>query len=360
METIRCVAIQANGRQCSAPRRNGVARCRRHQEMELRHTERYGPLQEGKCTLIVGHGRCPHDKEENSEICEWHRRRFRRHQDHQHHNELIDVLIQEPLHHNPRPNWQIVTQILFATNELNLPLRIRYRASLRYFNTVTRGAVPVHIFTLYWMWLEGGGHGPEPQPPDNLGRIARDRQNVHTEFVSRQTNAGLEKLLAIPGGTEDSRIPDWFASKWLVCAYGGWDEVRSTVDDMQIWYKSPNCRQEGDWLYKKALDGLYYHIRNLPDMEIRKELWKRTFEECFEAIGLCCDGHIIRICNVLVGFDETFTPPLSLNEQIQNEMARLSTLELPNEEKVTQANTFFEQQSVPLEQRQVWLDALMI
>lgn len=223
-------------------------------------------------------------------------------------------------------------------------------------------------FRAYVHWDVMGRIGPAPNllvpplqlplpPANDLGRIATDRQNVHTAAVSRQTNRGLEKLLAETNGTTIQRAPEWFAARWLLKSYGDWGRVSQIVTDMMRWYGTATCRTNNDWLYRKTLDGLYLTIRKLEDNDTKHELFKRTFEECFESIGMCCDGHISRLCNVLVGFDEAFAPPVPFGEILQSKMAAIAALDVDTEEKIRQATAFFNENSVPEADRSAWLEA---
>jgi hypothetical protein len=72
---------------------------------------------------------------------------------------------------------------------------------------------------------------------------------------------------------------------------------------------------------------------------------------------MCCEGHISRLCNVLVGFDEAFQPPVPFGEILQNKMAAIAGLDIPEEEKRKQANAFFDEHRVAQEERSAWLDA---
>jgi hypothetical protein len=98
-------------------------------------------------------------------------------------------------------------------------------------------------------------------------------------------------------------------------------------------------------------------IRKLKDNETKQELYQRVFEECFESIGLCCDGHISRLCNVLVGFDETFVSDVPFGEILQNKMAAIAALDIDTSEKVRQATEFFNEFAVPETERSAWLEA---
>jgi hypothetical protein len=229
-------------------------------------------------------------------------------------------------------------------------------------------------FERYWRWNVNGRVGNPPnllvppqhvpplnlpaQPqPTNLAMIARDRQNVHTTAVSQQTNKGLEKLLEEAKGPSLERAPQWFAARWMLKSYGEWEQIARTVNDMYRWYDTQTCRTTNDWLYRRALDGLYTIIRKIETPETKSELYKRVFEECYESIGMCCDGHISRVCNVLVGFDETFAPPVPFGEILQNKMAAIAALEIETSEKVKQATEFFNEFAVPESDRVAWLEA---
>ncbi len=267
----------------------------------------------------------------------------------------------------PLMPWHRVVQHLFAINHFTEG--VRYDIAIRFFRRHNAGIIPLRVFIEYWEWAAGGQRGPEPDPnrmnvpdrvplPAGLGQIANDRQNVHTRFVSEQTNRGLEKLLEKQLAYNKSlRTPDWFAAKWLPKSYGSWAVVSRIVDDMYRWYNQTYCRTVDDRLYRRALDGLYLMIKDTPDEDTRQELYKRVFEECWESIGLCCDGHISRVCNVLVGFDDEFAPPVPFGEILQNKMAAIYAMDVETAEKIRQATTFFNEFAVPEADRSAWLDA---
>ena len=219
-------------------------------------------------------------------------------------------------------------------------------------------------FNEYFEWRLRGGRGlpPNEVPPQvprgNLHLIAIDRQNVHTRAVSQQTNKGLDVLLTLQKQRNRvMRSPEWFAARWLLRSYGSWQIVSRTVTDMVQWYNTNTCRAAGDQLYRLTLDGLYLRISSHPSEEVKAELYKRAFEECFESVGLCCDGHISRLCNVLVGFDDAFEPPVAFGEVLQNKMAALFALDIPTDEKLQQAIAFFNEYAVPEAERAPWLEA---
>ena len=196
---------------------------------------------------------------------------------------------------------------------------------------------------------------PPPVQQTDLARLANDRQNVHTAAVSEQTNKSIELLMKIP-------IPA--AQETMVEIRNAWTRIytRVAVDervyvDMNIWYTQPTCCKENDWLYKNLLDHLWAKIKAEPKKDTQRELVKRLQQECAESFQMCCIGHINRLTNVLVGFDEEFKPQLSKNEILQNKFAEISKIE-DETEKYIQATGILAELGVVGDEAGVWLDAL--
>jgi hypothetical protein len=114
---------------------------------------------------------------------------------------------------------------------------------------------------------------------------------------------------------------------------------------------------ENDNLYRKLLRGLVATLER-QEKDVRVELYKRLWEECHESVGLCCEGHISRLCNVFVGFDETFQTPVSVGELMQAKMSVISGLDIPVEERLKQARAWFDEHAISEAERTGWLDAL--
>ena len=219
-------------------------------------------------------------------------------------------------------------------------------------------------FGLYWRWAIGGRIGPPPvlvQPAvqrTQLAALAEDAQNVHTHVVTTQTNKGLEKLLAMSKDCGISRVPEWFAIQWLSRAYGTWEDVCHTVTDMKFWYDTALCKMPDDWLYRNVLNGLFLILESTTDGDVRDQLFLRAFEECMESNGMCCEGHISRLCNVLVGFDDAFEPQVPFGERLQRKMAEIHAMPMEPKEKKQAAIEFFNTHAVPEAERHAWLEAL--
>jgi hypothetical protein len=187
-------------------------------------------------------------------------------------------------------------------------------------------------------------------PRGELEALARDRQNVHTVAVTQQTRSGLEILLwTFPTAGQDTLLE--IEQVW---EQSHTRSIRMVLADMRQWYNVATCRTEDDWLYKRTLDGLWSYIKQSP---AREELTERLWEECYESVRMCCDGHISRLCNVLCGFVEDFKPPVSAGELLQQKMAVIAEKEIPVEDKVGEAWAVFEELGTPMDQREAWIDA---
>lgn len=185
-------------------------------------------------------------------------------------------------------------------------------------------------------------HVPVVQPRTELERLAQDSQNVHTGPVNKQTRENEKILLA----TEVPSDPHTL------------EEISNKIKDVRIlrditkWYNVKSCRKPDDYLYRRLLDALWIWIRDNP------ELLKRFHEEATESLKMCCEGHISRLCNVMVGFDDAFKPPVSTGELLQQKISAIAGSELSIEYKVGEVWIVFEELGIPMEDRSAWIEAL--
>ena len=187
-----------------------------------------------------------------------------------------------------------------------------------------------------------------------MARLAADRQNVHTGAVGKQTRDGEAKLLAVPtdGKPVGLRVLRTFANR-----AGGLTPTLRVMNDMDHWIHEQNCRAVGDRLYGRLLEGLWTLIEQQPE-EQRAELKNRLWEEAWESVGMCLEGHVSRLVNVMVGFDEAFQPKMSTGEAVQNKIAALAASEMSDEDKLTQARAFMGELGMDAAAQAPWLEAL--
>ena len=178
-----------------------------------------------------------------------------------------------------------------------------------------------------------------------LQRFAEDNQNVHREEVSNHTNTQTDKLLAVTVPPEQDTLAD--VRKIL-------GRGRKVMADVEHWYAATLCRKEGDCLYKRTLDGLWAMIKV---SDHKDELCKRLKEEMTESVGMCCEGHLSRLCNVLVGFDNAFTTVVSKGEILQQKMADIASLTVTTRVKRMRARKVLQELAIPVTDHAAWLEA---
>lgn len=343
----------------------------------------------GRCfhltRVVIAGGRtwawCPHAALDGQMLCQAHEdarvEKVQRNDQRDRARVINHGLVEGLLGEDPVVSWQRAIRILVAMGD-DIPLEIRRQAAYDYYrHPRTRELDGMNLhgidmiwrrFRNYWHWAVNGQVGPEPvvllaamppQPvprPQGLAALARDNQNVHTQVVTTQTNTAIEKLLAMKV-PETQQTEKTLVLVWLGGMNLGYASVLRVANDINRWFNTKDCRVVGDNLYRRLLRGLVALIASEKDDERKTEMYRRAWEECNESVGMCCEGHISRLCNVLVGFDEAFKPPVPFGEILQSKMAAIAGLDVPDEEKRRQANAFFDEHQTPAEDRVAWLEA---
>ena len=191
-----------------------------------------------------------------------------------------------------------------------------------------------------------------------LARFANDTQNVHTQEAAAQMRDGVQILVAasnlIVHGTQNTlrEVTDAF-----IALKPNPVSLRNVFNDMHHWHHMRTVTSEGDWLFRRALRGLWYTIKKF-EGETYNELVNRLWQESCDSVGMCAQGHMARLTNVLIGFDEAFKPTISVGEQLQQKMAAIAGMENTEEEKVALARSVLAELKVPEDQHSAWLEAL--
>ena len=208
-------------------------------------------------------------------------------------------------------------------------------------------------------------------PVARLADIVKNEQSVHTRDVEKKTNDGIYILskMDVPKGQKTLKeIEKAFRKRAAVLkknANAPWHANKQVKDiigvilhDMTDWGKRPAVMKKDENIYRPVLRGLWAKIKSYSP-EIQNELIYRLFEECNESIGLCADGHVGRLVNVLAGFDDDFHSKMSPMEYFQNNIALIAANEgVAMEFKVIQARKLMDEVKMPEGERAAWLEAL--
>ena len=367
---------------------NGI--CTYHRNIQLRKEEAAGPLEEGKCNFILskkGAGRCKKDQVPDAVNgpgpCSYHRKIAQNRVD-------TDTAIRAQIVRRQEEmrvvEGGILTEMvaLWANIDENVALVLTEITGRAIARTITwqartriRNAFAVVLLESKDIAMRGtfghfiqqldnmivnrmiadrrrAEHQERMRRLQTLAGIAGDRQNIHTAVISTQTNQGLKVLFEQVVPPDQATLFE-IVTAWRELKVAEINEIQSVLQDMAEWYTRSMCRAEGDFLYMRVLDHLWSLILH---SEENTELVKRLYQECFEAKGMCCDGHINRLVNVMVGFHDAFNPPLSPKEILQNKMSAIAMRDGSLDDKIKEAMEVFEEVKLPEEERQVWLDSL--
>ena len=189
-------------------------------------------------------------------------------------------------------------------------------------------------------------------------QLAHDNQNVHTQEISKQMKDSIDLLLAVEVPATQTNTFNELAVSWRRLA-GTQVELDAVYADAVAWWNRPTIFKEGDKLYRKCLRGLWWTIKNYKG-EVREELEKRLWQECKEAAlpySVCTQGHMARLSNVMVGFDDAFAPPVPVGEILQQRMAAISEMDIEYEKQIELAEAVLSELKIPHEEHKNWLAA---
>ena len=362
----RCSFFTAAFTQCTRTAHDGTGHCWTH----TAKAQQLGPRAEGTCPCVVGNHWCGRELQEGHPICLMHVQRIQRRNVRQAERQELRLTVAELVEaymlEEPRPTWRTVTDLVIArmmlphTDPLFLPEMTALNVARRFYLLTARPEeMGPHDFRDHWFGMPPAVALPPPPPVAGLGQLAEDVQNVHTAVVVKQTNTNVELLLeagdSAPPGDDPMR---WASIWWLQKPSENFQEYLRVIDDVNHWFNKRTCKSTGDWLYKRVFTGVIAKLSVIGDEELRGELVKRLWQECWESLGMCCEGHIGRLANVFVGFDENFKSPASPNEMLQTRLAEIAQLKLRPETKLAKAKDVMDELGIPEAERAPWLEAL--
>ena len=379
----RCAFFTGKFTQCTHnTQRADHTYCGVHTAKAHRMIQRVGPVPEGGCPCVVGTHWCGRALQEGQPICGVHIQRrdeqaahvVERRERGRERNRLVDEYMLQV----PRPDWRdVVDDVQVRMNlphgaEGRLERMLAYTTARRFFLLTTDPTVRIEVLMHYWvgepmefnlndiLGLPPAAPVAPAAPVGVLGGLAADTQSVHREVVVKQTNTNTEILLeASKEAAEDFDPESWVTTWWLLMPNRPTFNIYYRVmQDIHFWYTKKTCKVASDWLYKRVFTGAVFKISAVEDRERRYELAKRLWEECMESVDMCCEGHIGRLANVFVGFDENFKSPASPNEMLQTQLAEIAQLKLRTEVKLAKAKTVMDELGIPEAERAPWLEAL--
>jgi hypothetical protein len=218
-------------------------------------------------------------------------------------------------------------------------------------------------------------------PPDLRSALSWDLREL---WVLDSSRARIEKVAELlcnwnPAFSSDSHITSWLhywvthqhdtllfsvRNTWCEALAGSatasatatWHRVIEEPVWTEFRYDVYNT-ENFDIRYGDLLQRIWDYA--LAHSDVKNEIGVRLAEEVLDGVGMCPQGKMTRLANVLRGFDPRLesVSTLSTREQLQNRMVTLRSL--PMEERRVAAEAVFAELSIPAEEQEPWLDALL-
>jgi len=185
-------------------------------------------------------------------------------------------------------------------------------------------------------------------PSASLRAFGSDHENVHTPVATEPTAQALAVIAAWPPLSVDL-----------------WDRLVLTlgIETEEVWdeleWDVKRCLSFGH-TYGPILERIVAKI-DTKELEIQKEIFQRLTEEIVEGFGLCAQGKMTRLANVLRGFDpeiDACVSPVPSKEQFQNRIVVITKSMLPVAMQKGLALQLMEECLIPEGEREGWLAAL--
>jgi len=186
-----------------------------------------------------------------------------------------------------------------------------------------------------------------------LAQLAQDRQNVHTAVVVAKVKEMINKVLQIPV-PPDYQTDTLKTSGEIILECGlskqaAWQMMAKYCGDENIY-------ELGRGIYARVLNSVWQYIKTSPDSADLKKILKAEMQD---NIGMCAQGNLSRLCNILSGYMEGLNVDVkSKNEIIGERLAPLMDIDNADE-RAAAGRRILEELNVPVDERDIWLQPLV-
>jgi len=193
----------------------------------------------------------------------------------------------------------------------------------------------------------------DPEGGIDLAAFATDMQNIHRSSVQTATEKAVTQLMLRLVDPDQDTLPEITKDLQDPKKISMTSDTREKII-MELnhdYYESVAFSVP----YGDVLDRVWTFIRS---HKHRDDIFLRLAQEILEGIGMCTNGKMARLVNVLQGFDETLLVDAP-KEVFQDKFALLRKLPNAAGERGVAAQALFEEFSIPEAERAVWLEALL-
>ena len=196
----------------------------------------------------------------------------------------------------------------------------------------------------------------DPEGGIDLRAFAADTQSVHRSSVQNAAVRGIAVILRYPVADDQRTIQEISHNFATYIAFQGSATHTPALLHRRVVHEITqdyNLTSAFAHTYAEVLDHVWAFIRNHKE---KPELVVRLAQEISEGIGMCSNGKMSRLLNVVQGYDETLVaaPP---REVFQSAIARLMSNPIGTREAAARA--LFAEYQIPAEEHAVWLEPLL-
>lgn len=195
----------------------------------------------------------------------------------------------------------------------------------------------------------------QPPPRRELARFAADPQNVHTTESVRQTKEIVERVRTIPV-PEGYRWNKMFVSKTIGEIIADCQLTSHSAAQMFNQYVSSVAIYDiEEGIYGKVLDSVWQYVKQSPD---KQDLCNILRNEMRDNIGMCAQGNLSRICNILAGYMEGIGSQESVSERLGRLLPPLMEID-DVDTRVRNAFNILQENAVPITDWDAWINPLI-
>jgi len=188
-----------------------------------------------------------------------------------------------------------------------------------------------------------------------LGQFASDPQNVHTTEAVKQTKEiiSLVRTIYVP---EDYRWNTLVVSKTFGEIISECNVSLHAAAQMFNHYVSNTAIYDiEEGIYGKVLDSVWQYIKTSSDKEDLCRIMKKELED---NIGMCAQGNLSRICNILAGYMEGVGTQECLSERLGRLLSPIMLIE-SIVERVEKACMILKENNVPKDEWEIWVNPMI-
>jgi hypothetical protein len=195
--------------------------------------------------------------------------------------------------------------------------------------------------------------GIDPEGDIDLRAFALDPQSVHRSSVQNATHKAVLELLSRPAPPADQDTLPEIVGIFNTSATLRWPAQNArdiTITELTDNYFNMSAFSVP---YSSVLDYVWAFICGHAE---KNELTQRLAEELYEGQGMCSNGKMARLINILQGYDESLETAAP-RELFQQRIAELASK--PMSERTAAAHALFAEFRIPEDEHAVWLEPLL-